>query len=316
MSREQRLRAILYHLSLLIFIIGLPFILSSALGFKFNPRTLKFTKTGLIALKTQPAGAKVYLNGKLLNEKTPATIQELLPGNYTVSLELEKHYPWSAEVDVEPRKVTRVEKIILFPLRPNVKQLNKSRISSFWVDQERKRVYYINLEDSSVYSSDLDGERFHAIGVIPGGFSEDITYRISPDKEKLICFDRHKAAVIYLQLDNKVAYMQSHLLLDYFQRRIIDLFWHSDSYHFILVTDKNIEILEAKPKALPVNLVSLNRRNTSSFYDISTDTLYFIDLEKAADGGSYDNIYKLELSPKSYLWDNLIKLKADERVQE
>ena len=44
----QRLRGILFYLGLLLFFTGLPFILSFALGYKFNAHALKFVKTGLI----------------------------------------------------------------------------------------------------------------------------------------------------------------------------------------------------------------------------------------------------------------------------
>ena len=120
MSSDQKIRAFLFYLSVAIFLLGLPLILSSTLGYKFDRRTFKFTKAGLIALKTQPAGASVFLDDRLLNLKTPANINELLPGRYHIELELEEHYPWSGYVDVEAGKVARVEKIILFPPCPGI----------------------------------------------------------------------------------------------------------------------------------------------------------------------------------------------------
>ncbi len=112
MLHEQRIRAILFYLSVLIFLMGLPPILSSTLGYNFDKRTFKFTKAGLIVLKTQPQGASVYLDKKLLSFKTPATINELLPGKYELKFEMDKYYPWSGEVEVGAGKVTRLEKII------------------------------------------------------------------------------------------------------------------------------------------------------------------------------------------------------------
>jgi len=142
MHREQKIRAFLFYLSLLIFFTCLPFILFFALEYKFNPRTFRFAKAGLVALKTQPQGAAIYFENKLLNEKTPATLNELLPGRYNLRLELENYYPWAGVVEVEAGKVTRLEKIILFALRPNIKELSKNKISSFWVDKEDIRIYY------------------------------------------------------------------------------------------------------------------------------------------------------------------------------
>ena len=308
MSGEQKIRAFLFYSGVFIFFIGLPFILSSALSYKFNPRIFRFTKAGLIALKTQPQGAGIYLNGALLNEKTPATINELLPGEYHLRLELENYYPWSAVVSVEAGNVRRMEKIILFPLRPNIKQLNKEKISSFLVDKEKDKVYYLNQGEGVIYKSDLEGDNFELIGSFPPMRPLPVKWKISPDKEKLLSFNLHQIVVVNLRPSHKPYSTESPLVLDSPDRKIIDIFWHSDSYHLILITDSNIEAQEAILQSVPVDIVDLNKNNVSAFYDENKDTLYFIDNQKAADGKFYDNLFKLELSTKF----SLIKPRANE----
>lgn len=298
---EQRIRRVLFYLSLFIFIIGLPFILSFALGYKFNPRTFKFTKTGIIALKTQPQGAAVYLDKIPLNEKTPTTIHELLPGKYNLRIELQDYYSWGANVEVEAGKVTRLEKIILFPVRPNIKQLNRHGLLSFWLDQDKRSVYYISRDDSGVYKSDLEGESLEQIGSLPINLSPQVQWKFSPDRARLLLFDTRW--IIILALDNTGP--QSTLALEYTRGAISEIFWHSDSYHLVLVTNKNIEALEARPDAIPIVLVDLNKNNTSAFYDVNTDSLFFLDSQEAADGKAYDNIYKLEVGAKFDLLHNL-----------
>jgi len=297
---EQKIRSILFYLSLFIFLIGLPFILSFALSYRFNPRTFKFTKAGLVALKTQPQGASIYLDGKLLNEKTPATINELLPAKYNIRLELEKYYPWIGEVGVEAGKVTRLEKIILFPLRPNIKQLNIEEISSFWMDEEMETIYYIDQQDNIIYKSDLEGEGFKEIAKLPEIKPLPKKWKISPDRKKLLGFNLHQIAIIYLNTQNGSSAVGFPFVLEYSSHKIVDIFWYSDSYHFILVTDRNIVVLDADTQTIPVNLVNLNKENISCFYNDNEDTLYFLDSQKAANGKSYDNVYKLELSAKAY----------------
>ena len=311
-SGEQKIRSVLFYLSLFIFLIGLPFILSFALSYRFNPRTFKFAKTGLIALKTQPQGADIYLDGKLLNEKTPATINELLPGRYNIRLELERHYPWVGEVSVETGKVTRLEKIILFPLRPNITQLNIEKISSFLMDEEKERIYYIDQEDNIIYKSDLEGESFKEVGSLPQINPLPKKWKVSPDKEKLLGFNLHQIAIIYLNLQNDSSAAGFPFVLEYSKHKIVDVFWHSDSYHLVLITDRNIAVLEANPQTIPLNLVNLNKENISTFYDEAKDTLYFLDSQKAADGKLYDNVYKLELSTKIYPFRELIKTRSNE----
>lgn len=308
----QRVRAVLFYLSLSIFLIGLPFILSFALSYKFDLRTFKFTRAGLIVLKTQPQGASIYLDGRLLNEKTPATINELLPARYNLRLQLERHYPWTADVEVAAGKITRLDKIILFPLRPNIKQLNKAGVSSFCIDEKRERIYYINEQELIVYRSDLQGDNFKEIGVMPEISPPPKEYKISPDREKLLGFNLHQIVIVYLEPQNLEASGERAFVLNYSDRKIIDVFWRSDNYHLIVITNRNIEAQEARAKSQPVNLVNLNKKNISAFYDEDKDVLYFMDTQKAPDGQFYDNAYRLDLGTKSYPFQELIQSKADE----
>ncbi|MDD5196657.1 MAG: PEGA domain-containing protein [Candidatus Omnitrophota bacterium] len=312
MSNEQRIRAVLFYLSVAVFFIGLPAILSSSLGYKFNPRTLKFTKAGIISLKTQPQGASIYLDGKLLNDKTPATINELLPGSYNLKLELKAHYPWFFQVNVEPRKVVRLEKIILFPTRSNIEQLNQDKVSRFWLDKDNARIYYLNQEGSILYESDFKGEKFKEIGNIPSGFIPfPKELKVSPDKEKMLIFNAHQIAVLYPGPAGDLSYAQPPVLLDFPGQQINNVFWHSDSYHLVLVTDRSIKVTEMQAKSSPVNLVNLNSRISEVSYEANSDTLYFMDSQTGEDGVSYDNIYKLELNKKVVLFNDLMRLRQN-----
>lgn len=311
MSREQKIRTILFYLCVLVFLISLPFILSFALGFKFDMRAFKFTKTGLVSIKTQPSGADVYFGSKALNQKTPTTINELLPGEYNVRLELEKYYPWASRVIVEAGKVTQLDKIILFPLRPDITQLNKEKISSFWVDIERGEVYYIDLEGLMIYKSDLEGGNFQEVGGFPDLVPAPKKWRVSANRQLLVFFNPHQLAVVSLEPQNKMLSVELPFVVNFANRKIQEVFWHSDNYHLILITDKSVEVLEARPQAEAVNLVTLNKRNTFAVYDTEKDTLYFIDSQRAEDGKFYDNVYKLELNARLYPFMGPIKTKQD-----
>lgn len=309
MVREQKIRAVLYYSSLLVFLIGLPLILSFALGYKFDRRTLKFTKTGLIYLKTQPAGASIYLDNKLLNDKTPATLRDLLPGNYHIGLELERHYPWSGDVLVEPSKVSLLDKIILFPLRPDIKQINKERMNYFLIDADKNLIYYVNYEDDSIYVSDLDGGHLEKIADFLNLEPPAVKWKFSPDKGQLLYFNKHQIGITYLGLYKDNPALNGPFVLEYPSGVINDVFWHSDNYHLVIASENKVEVIEAKLKAKALELASLNKKNSAAYYDTNNDALYFIDAQKAYDGSVYDNLYKLELNPKIFSLKGLIKLK-------
>ncbi|MFA4854284.1 MAG: PEGA domain-containing protein [Candidatus Omnitrophota bacterium] len=308
----QRVRGFLFYLSLFLFFGGLPLILSFALGYKFNPHTFKFVKTGLIYVKTQPEGASIYLNNKLIPEKSPASIQELVPGAYKVKLELAQHYPWKGEISVEEGKVSRMDKVILFPLRPDLEQLNQEKFSSFRLDAEKGVIYYLNRENGVVYRSNIDGSNFEDIASLPENFGGIRGWEVALDKAKLFIFNPRQIAVLFFDARDNYEYSDSPVILDYPQEKIIQVFWHSDSYHLIVVTNKHIGVIESRPRALPVNLVELSKESTVSYYDSKRDTLYFSDSQKSPDGVVYNNLYRLELNTDLYLLERLMKKKPNE----
>ncbi|HTZ11913.1 MAG TPA: PEGA domain-containing protein [Candidatus Margulisiibacteriota bacterium] len=309
MLSEQRIRGILFYLSLCIFCAGLPFILSFALGYKFNRRTFHFTKTGLIDLKTQPPGASIYLDGRLLEEKTPTTISELLPGEYNLRLELKMHYPWAGLVKVEEGQVTRLDKIILFLERQDIKQLNKAQFSSLWVDETAGHIYYFSLQDSSVYTSGLEGDNFEKVADFVRIQPPPLKCILSEDRQKLLYFNAHQIAIVGMHPEKYEFLKDTSFILGVPDKIIINVFWYSDNYHIIVVTSKDIEAWEAKPEAQPVQLLRLSKKSTFAHYDPKTDTLYFTDLQKAPDGNFYDNLYKLQLNNKLYPFSEFINLK-------
>jgi hypothetical protein len=308
----QIIRGVLFYLSVFLFFTGLPFILSFALGYKFNPHNLKFVKTGLIFVKTQPAGAKIYLNGKLIPEESPTSMQELMPGVYKLTLELAQHYPWKGEVAVEAGKVSRIDKVILFSTRPDLEQLNREKFSTFQIDIEKRLIYYLDQENKIVYRSNLDASNFEDIVSIPETFAQIDGWEIAPDKRKLFIFNRHQISVVLFDNQGDYESVNSPVLLDYPQEKIIKVFWHSDSYHLIVLTDKHIQVIESRQKAFPVNLVELNKEDSAAFYDDKTDTLYFSDSQRSPGGNFYNNLYKLELSTAIYSLEKLMKKKINE----
>lgn len=303
----QRIRGVLFYLSLLLFFIGLPLILFYALGYKFNLHNFKLIKTGLIYVKTQPEGARVYINHKLMPEKTPASIQELIPGVYKVTLELDKYYSWKGEVDVEAGKVSRLDKIILFSITPNLLQLNQEEFSSFRIDTEKKLAYYLDQNKRIIYRSDLAAGNFEDIANLPEDLLQISAWEVSPDGKKVAIFNNHQLNILFFDTQNDYEYLNSPIFLDYSREKIINVFWHSDSYHLIVLTNRYVQIIEASPSTKPINLVELNNENVSAFYDHQENILYFKDSRKKSVAKVSNNLYKLELNSVPYLLEKLMQ---------
>jgi len=308
----QRIRAVLFYLSVLVFFAGLPFILSFALGYKFNPHTFKFTKTGLIFLKTQPEGASIYLNKKPVKEKTPASIQELMPGTYKIRLEMKDYYSWNSDVEVEAGKVSRMDKILLFPLRPEFKQLNQESVSSFRLYPEKGVIYYLDEDERVVFKSDTNGNNPQDIAALPENFTDIQGWDVSADQTKLFLFNPHQIAVVFLESPDIYDYSDSPVFLDYPKSKLVQVFWHSDNYHLVVLTNRNIEVVEVRPQSPRVSLVRLKSQRIRASYDEKHDTLYFTCPLEIGQGSGCSNLYKLAISPNSYIFDMPLKNKTDE----
>lgn len=299
-SKGQKLRAVLFYFFLAVFFCGLPFILAFALSYKFDRRSFKFTKTGIISVRTQPAGASVYLDGAVLQDRTPMSLNELLPGKYGLELRLDGYYPYVREIEVEAGKVSRIEKIILFPLRPDIQQINKERVTFFWADSSRSEVYYVNKDENTVYRSDLLGFKFETLCSFTPINPPPKKWELSHDRSSLLYHNSRQVGIVPLPQGRKTDRLGASIVLNFPSDVINDVFWYADNYHILIICSKRILICEARAGSLPVTLVNLNKRNAAGFYDPHTDSLLFVDSQEAPDGRMYDNVYRMEMRNKVY----------------
>ena len=110
------LRKILFFIFVLVYIIICPLIIFRTLGLVFISKGEEsILQTGLISVSTIPAGATIHLNEKMILNKTPAMIQSLTPGHYTLNLSLPQYRPWEKDVSVIQEQATALEHVILIP---------------------------------------------------------------------------------------------------------------------------------------------------------------------------------------------------------
>ena len=110
------LRKIFFYIFLIIYLLACPVIILYAFGFILKPDTSKpIIKTGLIYLSTVPPGASIYLDDKLQDPKTPASLPDLDPADYTVRLVMGNYQDWSHDITVIPNNASLFDKILLIP---------------------------------------------------------------------------------------------------------------------------------------------------------------------------------------------------------
>lgn len=111
---DQRFRWLLFSFFVFLFVIIAGAIITTTLGLRYDVQRQSFVKTGTFAVTTQPENADIFLNDELLQMKTPAVINNLLPGTRTLRLEKDGFYPWEKIIHIEPTKATVIQDVYLF----------------------------------------------------------------------------------------------------------------------------------------------------------------------------------------------------------
>src|SRR4030043_1252596 len=116
-----KVRVILFLITILTVGIAGFFISFYARGYKFNPKTLKFSPSGLLLIKSNPDGAQIFINGEL---KTITNVNlSLVPGTYDIDLKKDGYNSWTKRLTIEKEIVKEFEahlfrKTLLFFLFP------------------------------------------------------------------------------------------------------------------------------------------------------------------------------------------------------
>jgi hypothetical protein len=189
-------RRIFFYILVLLFFILLPLILLYALGYRWDGGTRSLTRTGLIALKTVPPGAEIYLGNKKFKEKTPANIA-LVPGVYEITLNLGGYWPYSKRVEVQANKVSRLEHILLFSKIPNIRLLAQTEgFEAFFLSPGGKRFFLIRREGGvpTVYLNHLGDKTLYKLASLPPEkflFFRNLKVNWSLDEEEALFFENH-----------------------------------------------------------------------------------------------------------------------------
>jgi hypothetical protein len=294
-------------LSVISFFILLPVVLLFSFGYKVDLSKFRVAKAGLIYLKTTPEGAKVYLNGRSLAKTTPVTIESVMPGEYSVSVELESYYPWRQKVTVEPGNATYLDNIILFPKNPYLDKVNMLDVGNYFIfSTDKDYAYCVSYERNALFKVRLDPQAQEETLLadnltFPSGLKD---LALSPDKKKILFFYDNRLNVIYLSSEKET--YKDMIARNFFitaDDRILYGFWYSDSDRLVVITGKSIRVYEllTQGKNNTTLIPDLHDSHLKAFYDVSNDILYFADIQKGSDDKWHRGLYRLDIGNKSLL---------------
>jgi len=140
----SKIRYIIYIILTLLFITSAPLLVFYTAGYRYNFKKNKFQKIGVLILESEPKGDKVSLNEKILEQKTPARISNLLPGDYKVKIEKENFYPWEKNLTVRSGLVTFAKNITLFKKSIPIQILPEENINLIASQNDKDEIIYNN----------------------------------------------------------------------------------------------------------------------------------------------------------------------------
>jgi len=111
-----------------------------ARGYRVDLMKREVKKTGILAVRSYPDGAKIYLNGKLATA-TNDTLTSLEPGKYRLEIKKEGFFVWEKEVEVFEELVTDVD-ALLISLTPRLEPLTQTGVAHPALSSSRDKIAY------------------------------------------------------------------------------------------------------------------------------------------------------------------------------
>lgn len=314
-STDRIMRAIAFYASVALFLVLLPIVLSYSLGYRIDYRNLKIYKTGILYISSRPAGAAIYLNGNKHYDVTPAQIEELKPGTYRVVVSREGFYPWERELVVRPNMATKADRIVLFPVKQDMKKMGERGVVDFVVS-DNGYIYY--MKKSGLYRSTMDGQSMKRISSYSEWPENIAGKRFSPAQDKFLFFSDSKIWVVTFDYGKKIDGSAEEAKVEEVfagQDPVTDVFWYPGSGYLIVVTDKDIEVSELRSGAARnvVVLYKFNAKPQGLSYDEAGGALYFIDTGLGKDFTESKYLYRIDLKQKFFdqIFNMLLKKEPD-----
>jgi len=247
---------------ILIFFCAAPLVIFYSQGYRFDLRNLEFTKTGTLSVKTVPAGADIYLDGKIYPKASPAKIDGLKPKDYGLRVTREGYQDWQTSFTIKPELVTSATHVILFPQQLEEKNIVSGLIDHFKLSPDQQKIIY------NVTSGEKRGLWVFYFGTgeniqISNIYFDDFDW--SANGQKIILKRKENCGLRYGLLDlNANAKLKIQDLGGLVRDPIEEISWSSDNNQRLFVLAKNnlYEIDLSKPA---VSLLAQNVQ-TYAFY--------------------------------------------------
>lgn len=114
-------------------------------------------KTGMIAVRSIPNGAKVYINN-VLTTATDDTVASLVPGEYKIKVEHDGFETWEKTLTVYPELVTDITAILVLQ-SPRLEPLTNTDVKAFSLSSNQNNIAFLtkNHKEPGIWLLPLTG---------------------------------------------------------------------------------------------------------------------------------------------------------------
>jgi len=264
---KKSTRSLIFYSFVIFFIISTPIVLLYAKGYNFDWQKKKLILTGGIYLDSKPQKAQIFLNGKPIDQKTPALVKRLLPKKYEIKVSKAGFYPWEKYLIVKSQLITEAKNILLVPKSPQInliktnldknfsfkkflnlttknnlfkqnKKLSKNIVSFFVLD---KTIFYLEKPNYFLYKANYDIENKQQLSLLPFPDKQYLSHPqmfVSDNQQVVVINDKNELYLFNYQnkIFQKIAtnvqgieFSKDNKKLLYYTKNEISIYWLADN---------------------------------------------------------------------------------------
>lgn len=206
MNRQLIKRLFLYVLVGGLFLLTTSIALIWVQGYRINWQTFRIQKTGLIIIHSSPEQVDVFINDRLVANRTPVRLAYQLPGTYEIGLSKPSFQHWRKVIRVEEGQAASIDRAILYLEKPEPQTTSPDDLE-----------YLHQIEPNSNIAF-IEGELWYKNQLVSRFSTPILSAKLTPDKSHII-YQRDRAIrviefdgsndtpVVTIQSINKVSYI-------------------------------------------------------------------------------------------------------------
>lgn len=180
-------RTILFAVFALGFLISAPLVVLYTAGYRYQFGSSHIVKAGVLSVTSIPKGASVSLNQITSDKKTPAVIDNILPGDVKIRLEKTGYSSWEKTLPIQSGQSTFVPGAILFLDGTPVQAIDAINVFAVAVENPSRFAYLVNQKGvMEVWVKDDSSSQAQSLLTRPIHAKSSYTLTWSPDGAYLL----------------------------------------------------------------------------------------------------------------------------------